>query len=48
MVKKEFICTRCGKRFVKEVLEPGEAEQKNIRSYPVTCPDCGSTSVKQI
>lgn len=47
MVKKEFVCTNCGKRFVTEVLEPGEAERKNIGTKPLICPECGSTSIKR-
>jgi len=38
MIKRKFICRHCGNRFVAEVLEPGEAEEKRIRPVPVRCP----------
>jgi len=47
MRKKEFQCYNCGKRFVVEVLEPGEAVEKTIRPVPVSCPKCRSTKVKE-
>jgi len=47
MVKKRFICHRCEKSFVVEVLEPGEAEAKNVRPVPVRCPDCGGPVVAE-
>jgi hypothetical protein len=40
MVKRRFICDRCQKSFVVEVLEPGEAERKRLRPSPISCPDC--------
>ncbi len=41
MVKRRFICKRCGHRFVIEVFEPGEAEEKRTPTQPVRCPKCG-------
>ncbi len=36
-----FICLQCKHSFTERVLEPGEAEDRNIRGYPVRCPRCG-------
>lgn len=47
MIKREFRCINCGEKFVVEVLEPGEAEERRIRPAPVTCPNCRSTNVKR-
>jgi DNA-directed RNA polymerase subunit RPC12/RpoP len=47
MIKRKFICKNCGERFVAKVLEPGEAEEKGIRSAPVRCPNCGSTEIER-
>ena len=41
MIERRFVCLRCEKSFVIEVLEPGEAEAKRIRPMPVRCPQCG-------
>jgi len=35
MVKRKYICKRCGKTFVVEVFEEGEAEEKGLRGSPV-------------
>ena len=42
MKKIRLICTKCGRKFEEEVFEPGEAEEKGLKSYPIksTCP-CG-------
>jgi len=48
MIKREFRCMNCGEKFVVEVLEPGEAEERRIRPVPVTCPNCRSTNVKRL
>ena len=45
MVKRKYVCKRCGKTFVIEVFEQGEAEEKKLRGRPVTCPDCGGPVV---
>lgn len=47
MIRRGFRCRNCGRRFVTEVLEPGEAEAKLIRSGPVRCPECGSTDLER-
>lgn len=47
MVKRRFVCTQCHNKFEIEVLEPGEAEEENIRTVRVRCPECGGP-VKQI
>jgi DNA-directed RNA polymerase subunit RPC12/RpoP len=47
MIKKRFKCRNCGKIFVIDVFEPGEAEAKKIPSGPVRCPDCGSTHLSR-
>ena len=41
MKKRRFVCPRCEKSFVVEVLEPGEAQEKKVGPVPVRCPDCG-------
>ena len=40
MVKRRFICKRCGERFELEVFEPGEARERRQPAYPVQCPHC--------
>lgn len=37
MIKKRFFCPRCE----EWVLEPGEAQAKNLRPVPIACPQCG-------
>ena len=46
MKKQRFICQDCGEVFTVEILEPGEAEEKRIKTTSVKCPKCGSTNVK--
>jgi len=41
MVKRKYYCKRCKKKFVLEVFEEGEAQDKGLPGYPVRCPDCG-------
>jgi DNA-directed RNA polymerase subunit RPC12/RpoP len=41
MVKKEFICDKCERSFKIEVYEKGEAEEIQVRTSPVRCPQCG-------
>ena len=47
MVKRKFICKNCGNKFEVEVFETGEAEEKKVKAYPVTCPHCKSSSVER-
>lgn len=47
MEKRRFHCRRCDHKFEKYVLEPGEAEDKNLPSGAVRCPECGSTDVER-
>lgn len=48
MIKRQFICKNCGHKFIAEVLEKGEAEEKGLIAGPVRCPKCNSTSVERI
>lgn len=48
MIVVLYLCTRCGKRFELEVLEPGEAEAKRLSSSPVTCPECHSRHLERL
>jgi DNA-directed RNA polymerase subunit RPC12/RpoP len=41
MVRKKFICKRCGTKFEEEVLEKGEAEERRLPTRPLVCPKCG-------
>lgn len=41
MREMRFVCVQCGHKFVAKVLEPGEAEQRNMRPRSVRCPKCG-------
>ena len=45
MKKQRFVCKNCGCRFVVEVLEEGEAEERRLPASPVRCRECGSTSL---
>ena len=45
--KVRYRCRNCGESFVKEVFERGEAEARNLPSYPVHCPDCGSGQIER-
>ena len=40
MKKVRYVCKKCGYRFVAEVLEPGEAEEKRLSTRPVLCERC--------
>ena len=41
MIKRRFICHKCERTFMIEVLEPGEAESRRVRPVAVRCPQCG-------
>lgn len=41
MKKVRYLCKKCGLRFVAEVLEPGEAEEKRLSTRQVLCERCG-------
>ena len=41
MVKRKYICTKCGHKFVAEVYEREEVEEKRIPTRPLSCPKCG-------
>jgi len=41
MVKRKFICRKCGYKFEVDIFEEGEAEDKRRPSYPVRCLKCG-------
>ncbi len=45
MVKRKYVCKRCGKTFVVEVFEEGEAQDKGLRGSRVTCPQCGGQQI---
>jgi DNA-directed RNA polymerase subunit RPC12/RpoP len=47
MIKVKFICRDCGHRFVAEIFEPGEKEEKKLPSGPVRCPQCKGTLVEK-
>ena len=40
MIKRKFICRRCGYKFEQKVVEREEAEEKRILTRPVRCPKC--------
>lgn len=46
MVRKKFICKRCGFKFEEEVFEKGEAEEKRLPRCSVVCPKCGGPAEK--
>lgn len=48
MRKQRFVCKNCGRKFVVEIVEPGEAEEKNLGISPVRCPHCGSDKIERI
>ena len=41
MKKAKLICTKCGYTFEKDILEPGEAKDRQIPTHPIKCPKCG-------
>jgi DNA-directed RNA polymerase subunit RPC12/RpoP len=45
MVKRKYVCKKCGRTFVVQVFEKGEAEEKKLRGSPVRCLHCGSQDV---
>ncbi len=48
MLLKEYKCTRCGRKFDKEVFEEGEAETLLVPTAPVRCPECDSTYIEPV
>ena len=48
MIKVRFLCRDCGREFVLDIFEPGEAKEKRLPSYPIGCPHCRSGNVKRI
>lgn len=47
MKKQGFKCKRCGEKFVKEILELGEAKEKRLVTSPVRCPNCRSEDIER-
>lgn len=52
MIKKKYSCLACGKEFIIEVFEPGEAEEKmrrnpRLRPVPITCSRCKGRNLKE-
>lgn len=47
MKKQRFICRDCGCKFVVEVLEEGEAEERRLPTSPIRCKDCGSNAIER-
>lgn len=41
MKKVRYVCKKCGHKFVAEVFELGEAEEKRLPTRPVLCERCG-------
>ena len=48
MVKRQFVCKKCGHRFTAEVFEKGEAEEKRKKAVPLSCSRCSNTQVERI
>jgi DNA-directed RNA polymerase subunit RPC12/RpoP len=46
MVRKKFICKKCGYKFEVDVFEEGEAEEKGRPTRPVRCPKCDGSVEK--
>jgi DNA-directed RNA polymerase subunit RPC12/RpoP len=45
-VKRIFVCGPCDRSFEIEVVEnKQDAQKKNIKLYPITCPNCGGTKI---
>jgi DNA-directed RNA polymerase subunit RPC12/RpoP len=47
VIKVSFICRQCGEKFTAKIVEKGEAEEKRLRTSPVRCPRCQSTSIER-
>lgn len=47
MKTERFQCLNCGHKFEEEVFEKGEAEAKKVRAYPIHCPKCNRTDVRE-
>ncbi len=43
----KFICKNCGCKFEEKIFEPGEANERNLRTSPVVCKRCGSPDVER-
>jgi len=46
MIVKEFICQRCGHRFVVEILDRKDPDERDRIGSPVCCPKCRSQFVE--
>ncbi len=46
MKKRRFRCKNYKCEFEKNAFEPGEAQEKRLPSYPISCPQCGSTDIE--
>ena len=46
MRKQKFICRKCGERFVVEIIDREEAQEKRVQIHPVRCPRCRSQEVE--
>lgn len=40
MLRRKYICTKCGHKFEAQVVEREEAKEKRIPTRPVRCPKC--------
>ncbi len=46
MIAREYICQRCGNRFVVELLDPKDPVERNLPGAEVRCPKCRSQYVE--
>lgn len=47
MRDKKYICRTCGREFVLQVYDEGEAEEKGVRGYSRGCrPFCKSSEIE--
>lgn len=48
MLIREMKCGMCGRRFEVEVLDRDDPKEKQVRGYPVRCPDCHSNMIEKV
>ncbi len=48
--RRRYRCNNCGERFERDVLSPEEAEEalrRNEPTFPINCPACRRTDVRE-
>ena len=46
MIRRRYICKKCGCKFEETVFEKGEAKERGVPTGRVRCPQCRNDDVE--